>query len=90
MEGVLAGRRMPLTTPILWEKQMNEESHRRAGRRESSSFNESHAGGWLKHDLDAGYRMMAADAEREAEAADWVEGTSEAIVDEGVRSEVDG
>ena len=63
---------------------MNEESHRQSGRRESSGFNESHVGGSLKHDdLDAGYRMMAADAEREAEADDWVEGTSEAIVDEG-------
>ena len=70
---------------------MNEESHRQAGRRESSGFGESHAGGWPKHDdLDAGYRMMAADAEREAEAADWVEGPSESIIDEGARSELDG
>lgn len=60
---------------------MNEESHWRADRRESSSFNESHVGDLLKHDdLDAGYRLMAADSEREAEAADWVEGTSEVIV----------
>ena len=70
---------------------MNEESHRRSGLRDSSSFNESLVGGWLEHDdLDAGYRMMAADSEREAEAADWVEGTSEVIVDEGARSVMDG
>ena len=66
---------------------MNEESHRRDGRRGSSSFNESHVGGWPKHDdLDAGYRLMAADSEREAEVADWVEGTSEVIVDEGLEA----
>lgn len=75
----------------MWGEQMNEESHRRAGRRESGSFNESHVGVRPKHeDLDAGYRMMAADSEREAEAADWVEGTSEPIVDEGARSEMYG
>ena len=57
---------------------MNEESHRRAGRRGSSSFNGSLVGGRLKHDdLDVGYRMMA-------EAADWVDGTSEAMVDDRV------
>ena len=33
-------------------------------------------------ELDAGYRRMAADSKREADAADWVDGTSEAIADE--------
>ncbi len=59
---------------------MSEESHRRAGRRK---FNRSVVGHRMKRDdLDAGYRMMAADREREAEASEWVEGTSEHIVDE--------
>lgn len=35
----------------------------------------------MRDDLDAGYRMMATDYEREAEAAEWVEGTVEAVVD---------
>ena len=70
---------------------MNEESNWQAGRRERKSFNESHVGGSLSHDdLDAGYRMMAADSQREAEADEWVEGTSEPIVDEGARSVMDG
>ena len=56
---------------------MSEESHSRAGRRK---YNRSV--GWLKRgDLDAGYRRMAQDTKREAAAAEWVEGTSEPIVD---------
>ena len=65
------------------DEQMYEELYRRAGRGKIRSFNESPVGRRLIHDeLDAGYRSMAADSKREAEAADWVEGTSEAIVDE--------
>jgi hypothetical protein len=65
------------------DEQMYEELHRRAGLGKIRSFNESPVGRRLTHDnLDAGYRRMAQDAKREAEAADWVEGTSEAIVDE--------
>ena len=32
-------------------------------------------------DLEEGYRSIAADHEREAEAVEWMEGTAEAIVD---------
>ena len=33
-------------------------------------------------DIQEGYRQMAADTEREAEAMEWIEGTAEAIRDE--------
>ena len=73
------------------DEQMNEELRRRAGRGKNRTFKESSAGHRLKRDdLDAGYRMIAADSEREAEAAEWVEGTSESIVDERAKSVVDG
>jgi hypothetical protein len=32
--------------------------------------------------MEEGYRQMAADVEREAEAMEWVEGTSEEVGDE--------
>ena len=64
------------------DEQMNEELHGPDGRGKNRRCNESPAGRRVIHDdLDAGYRSMAADSKREAEAADWVEGTSEAIVD---------
>ncbi len=53
------------------DEQMYEELHRRAGLGKIRSFNESPVGRRLTHDnLDAGYRRMAQDAKREAEAAD--------------------
>lgn len=65
------------------DEQVYEGLYRVVGRRKISSFIESVVRPYLiHHDLDAGYRSMAADTEREAEAEDWVEGTSEAIVDE--------
>lgn len=65
------------------DEQVYEGLYRVVGRRKISSFIESVVRPYLVHrDLDAGYRRMAADAGREAEASEWVEGTSEAIVDE--------
>ena len=65
------------------DEQVYEGLYRVAGRRRISSFVESLVRPYLIYDdLDAGYRRMAADADREAEAMEWVEGTSEAIVDE--------
>ena len=32
-------------------------------------------------DIEEGYRRMAADVDREAEAVEWMEGTAEAVVD---------
>lgn len=65
------------------DEQVYEGLYRVAGRRRISSFVESLVRPYLIYDdLDAGYRSMAADADREADAMEWVEGTSEAIVDE--------
>ena len=50
-----------------------------AGKRKISRFIESLV--W-PHVMEEGYRQMAADAEREAEAMEWVEGTSEDVGDE--------
>ncbi len=60
------------------DEQVYEGLYRVAGRRNISSFIESIIRPYLVYDdLDAGYRRMAADAEREAAAVEWVEGTSE-------------
>ena len=73
------------------DEQVYEGLYRVVGRRKISSFIESIVRPYLvHHDLHAGYRMMAEDAEREAEAVEWVEGTSEAVVDERAKSVVDG
>jgi predicted CopG family antitoxin len=57
--------------------------HRVIGRRRISEFIESlvrpHV---VPPDLAAGYREMAADESREAEARGWVEGTATDVVDE--------
>jgi len=57
--------------------------HRVIGRRRISSFIESlvrpHV---IEPDLVAAYREMASDRPREAEAADWVEGTLPDVADE--------
>ena len=65
------------------DEQVYEGLYRVAGRRKISSFIETIVRPYLvHHDLDAGYRGMAEDAQREVEASEWVEGMSEAIVDE--------
>lgn len=65
------------------DEQVYEGLYRVVGRRKISSFIESVVRPYVvHHDLNEGYRRMAQDTEREAEAEEWVEGTSEAIVDE--------
>ena len=49
--------------------------YRVAGRRKISKFIESLVRPYvLAGNLDGGYRQMAGDAEREAEATEWIEG----------------
>ena len=65
------------------DEQVYEGLYRVVGRRKISGFIESIVRPYVVHrDLDEGYRRMAQDTKREAEAEEWVEGTSEAIVDE--------
>ena len=72
------------------DEQVYEGLYRIVGPRKISGFIELIVRPYLvHHDLDTGYRMMASDSEREAEAAEWVEGTSELIVDERAKSVVD-
>ncbi len=53
------------------------------GRRKISRFIESLVRPYVIYgDIQEGYRQMAADTEREAEAMEWVEGTAEDIRDE--------
>ncbi len=53
------------------------------GRRKISRFIESSVRPYVIYgDIQEGYRQMAADTEREAEAMEWVEGTAEDIRDE--------
>ena len=57
--------------------------YRVAGKGKISRFIES----LVRHhvvygDISEGYRLMAADAEREAEAMEWIEGASEGAEDE--------
>jgi predicted CopG family antitoxin len=59
-----------------------DELYRVAGDRKVSEFVESLLRPHLMDDVAAGYRNMAADAEREAEAIEWIEGTTEALSDE--------
>ncbi len=57
--------------------------HQVVGRRKISRFIESLVRPYVMYgDLQEGYRQMAADTEREAEAREWIEGTAEAIRDE--------
>ena len=57
--------------------------YRIAGRRNLSRFIESLLRPYVTADaIDEGYRRMAADTAREAEAREWVEGTAEDIADE--------
>ena len=73
------------------DEQVYEGLYRVVGRRKISSFIESIVRPYLvHHDLDTGYRRMASDSEREAEASEWVEGASELIVDEREKNVMDG
>ena len=57
--------------------------HQVVGRRKISRFIESLVRPYVIYgDLQEGYRQMAADTEREAEAMEWIEGTAEDIRDE--------
>lgn len=57
--------------------------HQVVGRRKISRFIESLVRPYVMYgDLQEGYRQMAADTEREAEAREWIEGTAEDILDE--------
>ena len=57
--------------------------HRVVGRRRISHFLTELARPHVVHDdLEAGYRAMAADEEREQEAAEWVEGLIGDVADE--------
>ncbi|HEV2299960.1 MAG TPA: hypothetical protein VGR91_00190 [Stellaceae bacterium] len=57
--------------------------HSVVGRRRISRFlNDLARPHVLRRDLAEGYRAMAADEEREREAADWVEGVTGDIADE--------
>ena len=57
--------------------------HQVVGRRKISRFIESLVRPYVMYgDLQEGYRRMAADTEREAEAMEWLEGTAEDIRDE--------
>ena len=57
--------------------------YRVAGRRKISKFIESLVRPYvLDSDLDVGYRQMADDTEREAEAMEWIESTAAEVSDE--------
>ncbi len=57
--------------------------YRVAGRRRISKFIESLVRPYvLDGDLDEGYRQMAADEEREAQATEWAESTAAEVSDE--------
>ena len=57
--------------------------HKVVGRRKISRFIESLVRPYVIYgDLQEGYRQMAADTEREAEAREWIAGTTEDILDE--------
>lgn len=57
--------------------------HQVVGRRKISRFIEFLVRPYVIYgDLQEGYRQMAADTEREAEAMEWIEGTAEDIRDE--------
>jgi len=73
--------RKKLTITI--DEAVYEGLHRRIGRRRISGFLEALARPHVvDEDLEAAYRSMAADDEREAEAAEWVEGVVGDVADE--------
>ena len=68
---------------ITLDEDVYDGLHRVAGKRNLSRFIESLLRPYVTEDaMDEGYRQMAADTAREAEAREWVEGTAEDIADE--------
>lgn len=68
---------------ITVDDEVYEGLHKVVGRRRISRFLNSLARPHvIGRDLAEGYRAMAADEEREREAADWVEGLTADIADE--------
>lgn len=62
---------------ITIEEDVYEGLYRVAGRRKISKFIESLVRPYvLAGNLDEGYRQMAGDTGREAEATEWIEGTA--------------
>jgi hypothetical protein len=66
---------MPRQVLITLPDDVYEEPRRRAGQDDVSSYIERlvRPGVASDHELEAGYRAMAADADREREALDWIE-----------------
>jgi len=66
---------MPRQLVITLPDDVYEELRRRAGREDVSSYIERlvRPGAISDRDLEAGYRAMAADEEREREAREWIE-----------------
>jgi hypothetical protein len=80
---------MPKKLTITVDEKIYAGLHDVIGRRHISQFIESlvrpHV---LDEDLEAAYRQMAQDEDREAEALAWIEGTLGEITDEARRSVV--
>ena len=66
---------------ISLDEHVYDELCRAAGPRKIGYFIESLLRPHLPHDLEASYRDMAADHQREAETIEWLEGVSEVVVD---------
>ena len=68
---------------ITVDEEVYEGLHRVVGRRRISHFlTELARPHVVQTDLEAGYRAMAADEEREQEAAEWIEGLIGDVADE--------
>ena len=68
---------------ITIDEEVYDGLYRVAGRRKISKFIESLVRPYvLDCDLGEGYRQMASDAEREAEATEWIESTAAEVIDE--------
>ncbi|MCI0639447.1 MAG: hypothetical protein L0Y72_01450 [Gemmataceae bacterium] len=68
---------------ITIDEKVYERLHRLIGARKISKFIETLVRPKvLRDDLEAGYRAMALDEEREAEAKEWAEGTCGDVADE--------
>lgn len=79
----IEGFRMRRKLTITVDEEVYEGLHRVVGRRRISRFlTELARPHVVQDDLEAGYRAMAADEEREREAADWIEGLIGDVADE--------
>ena len=75
----MARRKLTITV----DEEVYEGLHRVVGRRRISHFlTELARPHVVQDDLEAGYRAMAADDEREHEAAEWIEGLIGDVADE--------